>query len=171
MLIMFFSLYLKWLPPTGMVSLRGGLTGLDYIADLLSHLILPTLTLGLRRVALITRLTRASMMDELSKDYILTAKAKGLPENAVVYDHALKNALLPVVTIIGMQLPNLISGSVLVETVFSWPGIGRLTYESLYSRDYPILMGVFIFTSLAVILSNLVTDILCAYLDPRIRYT
>ena len=152
------------------MSVREELTGLALVADTLRHLVLPAMTLTLVQLALTTRLTRASMLETLKEDYILTARAKGLFEREVLYGHALRNAILPVVTITGLNIGYMLAGAVLTETVFSWPGLGRLVYESVLRRDYPMLMGELIFISIAVILANLLTDIVYAYLDPRIQY-
>jgi peptide/nickel transport system permease protein len=145
------------------------LTGLAYYADIAWHLFLPALTLGIHQLALITRLTRASMLEELGQDYVRTARSKGLSENVVLLRHALKNALLPVITLVGMNAGRIIGGAVLTETVFSWPGVGLLTYEAIASRDYPLLMGTFVIISMSVFLGNLIADIVTFYADPRIR--
>ena len=134
------------------------------------HMVLPVLTLTVYYVALISRLTRSSMNDTLHQDYILAARGKGLSERDVVYRHALRNALLPVVTVLGLQFGAMIAGFVVVEVVFAWPGLGRLTYDAILARDYPVVMGLFIILSIAVILANLLTDVLYAFIDPRIRY-
>jgi peptide/nickel transport system permease protein len=170
MMVLLFALQLGWLPVSGMTSLRKNLTGINHVIDVLKHLLLPALALGIHQLALISRLTRSSMLEVLREDYIVTAKAKGLNQRKIIYWHALRNAILPVVTITGMQLGFLLAGAVLTETVFSWPGIGRLMYTSLLSRDYPVLMGIFIVISISVIIANLVTDTIYAYLDPRIQY-
>jgi peptide/nickel transport system permease protein len=170
LLIIIFSIQLRWLPSGGMITLGKPLIGFDYVLDLGKHLILPALALASAWTALIMRMTRASMLEVLGADYIVTARAKGLPENTVIYGHALRNASIPVVTIIGVQIGLIFSGAVLTETVFSWPGIGRLLYDSIAARDYPVLMGIFLFVSLSVIVVNLVTDLIYAYLDPRVRY-
>jgi peptide/nickel transport system permease protein len=169
-LIVLFALTLGWLPASGMVSLRTPPEGLARALDIGAHLLLPALCLSTRYIALNTRITRTSMLEVMHTDYIVTAKAKGLPERAILVRHALRNALLPVVTIVGYNLGFALSGSVLVETVFGWPGLGRLLFESIGSRDYPLLLGIFLFLSVVVVVTNLVTDILYAYLDPRIRY-
>jgi peptide/nickel transport system permease protein len=170
MMVILFALNLGWLPVSGMKTLREDYTGINHIIDVFKHLLLPSLALGIHQLALISRLTRSSMLETLREDYILTAKAKGLSSRKVVYWHALRNAVLPVVTVTGMQLGFLLAGAVLTETVFSWPGIGRLMYTSLLSRDYPVLMGIFIIISISVIIANLFTDLIYAYLDPRIQY-
>jgi peptide/nickel transport system permease protein len=137
--------------------------------DILHHLILPATTLGIIYVAQYSRLSRASMLEVIESDYIRTARAKGLPERKVVYKHALRNAVLPVVTVAGIQLGHILAGAILVETVFTWPGMGRLMFEGILRRDYPLIMGILIFSSVMVIIANLLTDILYGILDPRIR--
>lgn len=170
MLVLLFALTLGWLPATGFRTLREDLTGFAYVVDVLKHLALPALALGVHQLALIARLTRSSMLEVLRQDYILTARSKGLRQRKIIYLHGLRNALLPVVTVTGMQLGFLLAGAVLTETVFAWPGVGRLMYISLLRRDYPVLMGIFVIISASVIITNLLTDIIYVYLDPRIRY-
>jgi len=156
MMQLLFSVYLGWFPSSGMGSWQ--------------HLILPAFTLGLATTALITRITRSSMLDVLGQDYINTARAKGLVERVVVYKHALKNALIPVVTVMGLQFGILLGGAVLTESVFSWPGIGRLLVDSILTRDYPVVQGAVLVLALFFVLINLVVDIIYALLDPRITY-
>lgn len=170
LLILGFGYYLDWLPIQGMVDLRAGYTGFDLVLDVARHMVLPVLTLTLYNLALILRLTRGSMLEVVGQEYVKVARAKGLSENAVMIKHALRNALLPVVTVVGLEFRALIAGAVLTETVFAWPGLGRLTFDAIHARDYPLLMGMFIFISLLVAVGNLVTDLLYALLDPRIRY-
>lgn len=170
LLILGFGYYLDWLPIQGMVNLRAGYTGFDHVLDVAHHMILPVLTLTLYNLALILRLTRGSLLEVVGQEYIKVARSKGLSENTVMTKHALRNALLPVVTVIGLEFRALIAGAVLTETVFAWPGLGRLTFDAINARDYPLLMGMFIFISLLVAIGNLVTDLLYALLDPRIRY-
>lgn len=170
MLILVFAYQLKWFPVQGMVNLRMGYTGFAHVLDVAHHLVLPVTTLTIYNLGLVLRLTRASVIQVLSQDFVKVARAKGLGERLVLFRHALPNALLPVVTVIGVEIPGLIAGAVLAETVFGWPGIGRLTLDAINARDYPLLMGIFIFISLFVILANLVVDLLYALLDPRIRY-
>lgn len=170
LLILGFGYYLDWLPIQGMVDLRAGHTGFDLVLDVARHMILPVLTLTLYNLALILRLTRGSLLEVVGQEYVKVARSKGLSENTVMIKHALRNALLPVVTVIGLEFRALIAGAVLTETVFAWPGLGRLTFDAINARDYPLLMGMFIFISLLVAIGNLVTDLLYALLDPRIRY-
>lgn len=168
-LLIGFSLKFPLFPAQGMQSLRETYTGIAYAADVLHHLVLPAFALGLSYLAINTRFTRASMLEVLSQDYVRTARAKGLSERKVIYKHALRNALLPLVTLTGLNFGFLLAGAVLTETVFAWPGLGRLMYDSIYTRDYPVLMGMFIFISAMVIVVNLITDIFYSVLDPRIR--
>lgn len=170
LLILGFGYYLDWLPIQGMVDLRAGYAGFDLVLDVARHMVLPVLTLTLYNLALILRLTRGSMLEVVGQEYVKVARAKGLSENTVMIKHALRNALLPVVTVVGLEFRALIAGAVLTETVFAWPGLGRLTFDAIHARDYPLLMGMFIFISVLVAVGNLVTDLLYALLDPRIRY-
>jgi ABC-type dipeptide/oligopeptide/nickel transport system permease component len=140
------------------------------LADALRHLILPALALATIPLAVIARMTRASMLEVLSREYIRTAEAKGLSRRAVILRHALRNALLPVLTVIGLQVGRLLAGAILTETIFSWPGIGLWVYESIESRDYAIVQGVSLFIAVIVVGVNLVTDVLYAAVDPRIKY-
>jgi peptide/nickel transport system permease protein len=139
------------------------------VVDVLHHLVLPSLTLGLVYLAQYSRLSRAAMLDVLGSDYIRTARAKGLPERLVLYKHALRNAVLPVVTILGLQFGNVLAGAIVVETVFNWPGLGRLAFESVLRRDYPTILGVLLFSSIVVIVMNQVTDLCYRLIDPRIK--
>lgn len=168
-LIIVFSVMLGLFPTGGMQDVRTKLTGFPYILDVLWHLVLPVITLSVYNLAVIARLTRGNMLKVLREDYITMAKAKGCSESIVIYKHALKNALLPVITWIGLAVGYLLFGAIMTEIVFSWPGLGRLLYSSLFARDYPVLMGLFIILSITVIISNLVTDIIYARIDPRIH--
>jgi ABC-type dipeptide/oligopeptide/nickel transport system permease component len=170
MLVLIFAHHLGIFPSQGMYSLRYDMTPLAAAADVAWHLVLPCITLAVFNLALIARLTRANMLQSLRLEFVMFARSKGISETAVVYRHALRNAVLPVVTIIGLNIKTLITGAVLTETVFAWPGIGRLTYEALTARDYPVLMAMFIFVGILVVVANLLTDLAYAYLDPRIRF-
>jgi peptide/nickel transport system permease protein len=169
MAVLLFSLQLDWLPPFGMITIGANLSGFALVADVIKHLVLPATTLGLFFVAIYARLTRAAMLEVADLDYVRTARAKGLTEAAVVRRHILRNALLPVVSYAGLQAGYLVGGSVLIETVFAWPGIGRLAYEAVVGRDYTVLLGVFIVTSIMVISFNLLTDLIYTLVDPRIE--
>ncbi|MCX8203483.1 MAG: ABC transporter permease [Nitrososphaeria archaeon] len=155
-LILVFAVNLRLLPAAG--------------AERPESVVLPALTLALFSSALIVRMTRSSMIEAMSQDYVRTARSKGLEERTVVYKHALRNALIPVVTVVGLQFGNLLGGAVLTETVFAWPGIGRLLYESLMARDYPVIQGVVLMTATIFIVINIIVDIIYSYIDPRIRY-
>jgi peptide/nickel transport system permease protein len=168
-LVLVFALKLGWFPSQGMQSLSFDQTPWEEAVDILRHLVLPATTLALANVALITRLTRANMLQVLRQEYIIFARSKGLSEFRVLFGYALKNAILPVVTIIGLNVRTLIAGAVLTETVFSWPGLGRMTYDAIYARDYPVLLGMFMLIGIIVVLSNLITDLVYTRLDPRIR--
>jgi peptide/nickel transport system permease protein len=155
LLILLFSLWLGWLPVSG----KSGA----------ASVILPALTLSTGLIAVLSRMVRSSMLDVLHEDYLRTARAKGLPPARVILHHALRNALLPVITLLGLQLGALLAGAVVTETVFSWPGIGLLTIEAIQSRDYPVVQGCVLVISLSYVLVNLVTDLVYAWVDPRIR--
>lgn len=170
LLILLFSTRLGLFPSGGMASAREQLTGAAAVLDVLRHLVLPAFTLGLVNLALYARLTRASMLDVLSQDYVRTARAKGLGDMRMIRRHALRNALLPVVTITGIDLGRMVGGAILTETVFAWPGVGTLTFTALQTRDYPLIVGVFVLVSAAVILASLLVDVTYSFLDPRIRY-
>jgi len=170
-LIFTFVLGLGWFHTSGTQTL-GVIqpTWFHMILDRASYLALPVATLSLSRLAEMTRLTRSSMLDVLKQDYIITARAKGVRELVVIYKHALRNALLPVVTVIGLNIGFLFAGSATVETIFAWPGLGKFMVDNIYKRDYPTIMGSTMLIAMTVIIANLVTDIVYAYLDPRIRY-
>jgi peptide/nickel transport system permease protein len=163
-LIFVFGVTLRWLPISGYVD------PLEEPLDGLRSLTLPAITLGLALAAVITRTLRSSMLEALSEDYIRTARAKGLSDGAVVRRHALKNALIPVVTVIGLQLGTLIGGAVITEYVFALPGVGRLVVDAVFARDYPLVQGVVLLIAVGFILSNLVVDLLYGWIDPRIRH-
>ena len=170
LLIILLALRLDLFPPYGMRGIQAPTEGLGQTLDLFRHLFLPALTLALLNMALIARIARSSMLEALQEDYIITARSKGLSKRRVVIRHALRNALLPVVTVLGLVLGRIMSGSVLVETVFNWPGLGRLMYDSILMRDYPVVLGLFLVISVMVIVANLLTDIAYGLLDPRVRY-
>jgi peptide/nickel transport system permease protein len=166
LLIILFSVQLGWLPSAGRFTI-----GDASIIDRVRHLALPTLVIALYSLAQITFYTRSSMLEVLRADYIRTARTKGLSEHVVMYRHALKNGLIPVVTILGLMLPRLIGGAVITETVFAWPGIGRLAADAAFQRDYPLIMGITMIVSVVVIVSNFLTDFTYSLVDPRIRMT
>jgi peptide/nickel transport system permease protein len=168
LLILLFSVGLGWFPTGGMVDVTRESGGLRHAVDVAHHLVLPSLTLSSVYFAIYTRLVRASMLEVAGMDYVRTAYAKGLKRRKVLVRHILRNALLPIATMIGMQAAALLSGAVLVETVFAWPGLGRLTYDAVFQRDYPLLTGILILTSLVVVTVNTLVDIVYSLLDPRI---
>jgi len=171
MMLLVFSLKLGLFPSQGMRSLRVPTAGFGSVLDLLHHLALPMITLTVFNLAIIARVTRASMVNTLKMEFITYARSKGVREKTIIWVHALRNAILPVVTIIGLNIRFLIAGAVLTETVFAWPGVGRLTYDSIMSRDYPVLMGILMVIGFTVVIGNILTDIAYALLDPRVRYT
>ncbi len=168
-LILLFAVKLGWLPAQGMSSARDEYTGFKALVDLGRHLVLPALVLSVRYLVSYARLTRASMLEVMGSDYIVTARAKGVSSSRVLYVHALRNALLPVITSIGYNAGYILAGSALVETVFGWPGMGRLLYDSLSKRDTPVILGIFLAVAAMAILANLLTDLAYGWLDPRIR--
>ena len=155
MLILVFSVNLQWLPVSGTGTIL--------------HLVLPSIALGLQSAAVFTRMTRSSMLEVLNMDYIRTARAKGLSERVVILKHALKNALIPVITVVGLQIGLLFGGAILTETVFAWPGVGRLMIDSIRAKDTPVVQGGVIFTASIFVFINLLVDILYAYVDPRVK--
>jgi len=169
MLVLVFSVWLGWLPSFGMGTVGADLHGWAAVADVVPYLVLPSLTLGLFYMAVYARLTRASMLEVADQDFVKTARAKGVPEGRIIRRHVLRNALLPVITFAGIQAGQLIGGSILVETVFAWPGIGRLAFEALLARDYQVLLGVFLCTSVLVVVFNLITDLVYLVADPRME--
>jgi peptide/nickel transport system permease protein len=171
LLIKIFGVDLRWLPVAGKVTVGAGYTGFAYFLDVLRHLIMPAMVLGMMNTASLMRYMRSSMVEILSQDYIRTARAKGVSRTAVILKHAMKNALKPVITILTMQIPGLLSGALLTETVFSWPGIGRLNYEAVQNRDYPLIMGIVMMVAVVTLLANLLADILYVAVDPRIQYS
>ena len=154
-LILVFSIEIGWLPVSG----RGGI----------SHLILPAATLGAALAAILTRMVRGSMIEELSSDYVRTARAKGIAETSVLFRHAFPNALIPVITIVGLQFGSLLAGTIVTETIFSWPGIGRLAVQAISARDYPLLQGCILIIAVSYVAVNLLTDLVYAMVDPRVR--
>jgi peptide/nickel transport system permease protein len=176
------SFWLAYLLILGVVKLFGypvlgmrsfvteGFTEPELIMDRLWHLMLPSIILAIQGIAAISRYTRSSMLEVIRQDYVRTAKAKGLPEETVYYKHALRNALLPIITLFGFLIPGLIGGALFMETVFAWPGIGRLAYQAVLARDYPVVMTINTITAILVLIGNFIADILYGIVDPRIRY-
>lgn len=169
LLLIGFSLHIQWFPVAGMrnVTIEGGFW--VHAVDIARHLVLPMITLSSIFIALYSRLARATMMETLGSDYVRTAKAKGLSTRQVVYKHALKNSLSPVITLAGLQFSAVVSGAVLVEAVFSWPGLGTLAFQSIIARDTPTILGILFFSALVVIVGNLLTDAALRLVDPRVR--
>jgi peptide/nickel transport system permease protein len=184
MLMMIFGVFLGWLPIGGRIDLLipfqriTGFMVVDSIItgngaaliSVLRHLLLPAIALGTIPMAIIARTTRSSMLEVLRQDFIRTERAKGLSERKVIYKHAIRNAMVPVVTVIGLNFGLLLSGAILTETVFSWPGVGRLVIDSVYARDYPLVIGCILVFALVFVIVNLITDLLYTYIDPRIHY-
>lgn len=164
-LIYWFALKLQWLPTGGIEPLEGG-----DLTQRVIHMILPVTVLSVAIIGKKVRYVRASMLDVLKQDYLQTARAKGLSGYIVIYRHALRNALIPIITVFGMEVPLLLGGSVIVEQVFQWPGIGQLTIQSVLSRDYPVIMGLNLVAALIVLIVNLFTDLLYRWVDPRVQY-
>lgn len=169
MAIVLFSVKLGWFPSGGNITIGAGLTGWAYLLDVIHHLALPALAMAGFFVAIFARLTRSAMLEVARQDFVRTAQAKGLGPFAITVRHVLRNALIPVTTVAGMYFGTMLGGAVVVEVVFSWPGLGRLALESVMSRDYSVLMGILFLSSLMVIAANVLVDILHAWLDPRIQ--
>lgn len=169
MAIVVFSVWLGWLPSGGFRTIGASLSGLPLVLDVARHMAMPVAALSLFFMATYTRLMRASMLEVLGQDFVTTARAKGMSEHVVVFRHALRNALLPLVTMVGLQMGTLVGGSVLVETVFAWPGLGRLAFEAVFQRDLNVLLGILFVSSLVVLGSNLLVDVLYRIVDPRIE--
>ncbi|RZL95164.1 MAG: ABC transporter permease [Variovorax sp.] len=169
MLIVLFSVTLRWLPTGGMESVGAGLTGWARVTDIAAHAVLPTITLGLFYMAVYTRLVRASVLEVKEMDYVRMARAKGLSPARVTLRHVFRNAMLPMVTMLGVQVGSLLGGAVVVEMVFSWPGLGRLAFDAVLARDLNLLLGIVLASAVLVILINIAVDLLYARLDPRIE--
>jgi len=171
LMLLVFAVGLGWFPIQGMVSLRTTSVGFDRVIDVAHHLALPALTYSVYQLTLIYRLTRVKMRETLSREFVKSARARGLSELRVVFRHAFPNAMLPVVTVMGLHVGHMLAGSVLTETVFAWPGLGRLMYEAIGARDFPLMLGLFTCISVAVIVANVVTDVIYAFIDPRVVYS
>lgn len=170
LLMVLFGVQLGWLPVSGLTSYNFQSLGpLEKVADIAQHLLLPVVVSAFAGIAAFSRYVRSSMLEVIRQDYILTARAKGLPERAVIYRHALRNALLPVITLLGLSIPGLIGGSVIFETIFGIPGMGQLMYSAILSRDYPVVMGTLVITAVLTLLGNLLADLALAWADPRVR--
>ena len=169
MLVLLFSVRLGWLPTSGMETIAAFHTGWERVLDIARHMVMPVTALSLFYMAAFTRLMRASMLEQANMDYVTMARAKGLTERRIVWGHVLRNALLPVVTMGGVQVANMLGGSIIIESVFGWPGMGLLAFEALFARDLNLLLGIFLFAAVLVVAANLVIDILYTFLDPRIE--
>jgi peptide/nickel transport system permease protein len=168
LLVLLFAVWLNWLPSGGMMSARARYTGLDHLLDVAKHLILPSITLMTFELGLVARFTRTAAIDALTRDYILVAYAKGARGARVLWRHAFPNIIVTSITVVGLEFGVLLAGAVVTETIFSWPGLGRLFYDAVFRRDFPLLSGCFIFASAAVIFVNLLTDVLTRVADPRV---
>lgn len=168
-LIKIVAVDLQWLPPGGMISTGSNATGLVYIKDVIRHMTLPVVVMTLLGLGSLTRYFRSNMIDVIRQDYIRTARAKGLTERKVLFTHALRNALLPAITLVGFELPGLFGGSLIIERIFNWPGIGQLYMASFSVRDYPLLMGFTMLIAILTVIGTLLSDILYRFADPRIR--
>lgn len=169
-LIYLVALRLGWLPTSGMSTVGSQYHGWAAAVDVLRHLALPAVTMAAANMALVLRHTRSSLLEVLAQDFIRTARAKGLGGRVVVFRHALRNALIPVVTLLGLSIPNLVGGSFVIETVFAWPGVGQLGFQAIGARDYPVLMALNLLTAVSVLVGNLIADVLYAVVNPQIRY-
>jgi len=169
LMIKWFSIDLKWLPVGGMTTTGSNFTGIKHLLDVGKHMILPATVLTMLSVGSLTRYFRTSMIEVVRQDYVRTARAKGLKERVVIFKHALRNALLPVITLLGLELPGLFAGAIILEKIFAWPGIGRINLDAIGVRDYPLLMGFTMFLAILTIIGNLLADVFYAAADPRIR--
>ncbi len=168
--IKLFSLNYRLFPSSGMISLGSNKAGLVYFWDIAQHMILPGLVLGIGQFIIVTKYTKINMMEIMKKEYMKAARMKGLSRNKVVFRHGLKNIILPIITVLSLQLPIFLSGSLITETIFVWPGIGRLNYEAVINKDYPLIMGILLFTAILILVTNFITDILYVVIDKRIEY-
>lgn len=168
--ILLLALRAGWFPVQGMTDADGSATGAGHLLDVAHHLALPALALASQEIAAVARLSRIGLLDELARDHVRTARAKGVPERAVVVKHALRRAMLPVVTVLGGRVGHLVAGAVVVEVVFGWPGLGRLLVTAMQNRDAPIVLGIFLLVAVTVVIANLLTDLIYAWLDPRVQY-
>lgn len=169
LMIKWFSIDLKWLPVGGMTTTGSHFAGIKHLLDVGKHMILPATVLTMLSVGSLTRYFRTSMIEVVRQDYVRTARAKGLKERVVIFKHALRNALLPVITLLGLELPGLFAGAIILEKIFAWPGIGRINLDAIGVRDYPLLMGFTMFLAILTIIGNLLADVFYAAADPRIR--
>lgn len=169
LLIKVMAVDLKWLPPGGMMTTGSNAVGMEYVKEVIHHMALPVVVMTLLGVGSLTRYFRGNMLDVIRQDYIRTARAKGMKERTVMFRHALRNALLPAITLVGFELPGLFGGSLIIEKIFNWPGIGQLYMQSFSVRDYPLLMGFTMFIAILTVIGTLISDILYRVADPRVR--
>lgn len=170
MIILIFASNLGWFPTSGMENMRAGYEGLQHVGDVAYHLVLPVATLSLVQFPYYFRIARSSVLQVMSEDFITTLRATGMKENRIFNKYVLRNALIPTVTVLGTSLAFLISGSVYIETVFSWPGMGRLLFSSIGKRDYPVLTGIYLIIALTVAIMMILVDVVYSLIDPRIKY-
>jgi peptide/nickel transport system permease protein len=170
LLVQVFAIQLDVLPASGMRNVRESFTGFPAAIDVLQHMILPTITLSLAQIAGWSRYQRSALLEVLGQDFIRTARGKGLTERRVLSVHALRNSLIPMVTLVGISVPTVVTGAFITETIFSWPGIGRMGVDAVTGRDYPVIMAVTLMSALLIIIGNLLADLAYAWVDPRIRY-
>jgi peptide/nickel transport system permease protein len=170
LLIQIFAIQLDIFPGSGMRNMREQYTGWQSTLDVLHHMVLPTIVLALAQIASLSRYQRSAMLDVLGQDYIRTARGKGLPERRVLILHAFRNALIPMITLLGISIPSIVTGAFITETIFSWPGIGRLGVDAVSGRDYPVIMAVTMLSAILILMGSLIADIAYVWADPRIRY-
>ncbi len=170
LIIKIFAINLGWFPISGLSTVGEKLTGFDKFIDVVKHMILPVISMTVLEVASLMRYTRSSMLDVFNQNYIRTARAKGLNEKIIIYKHAFRNALIPIVTLLSMSLGYIVAGTILIETIFVWPGMGTLFYQAIANRDYPLVMGCAMILSSCILLANLISDIVYCIVDPRIRF-
>lgn len=171
LLVKVFAMNLRWFPVSGVSTLGGHLNGVDHIIDVAQHLVLPAITLALGNIAIFSRYLRSSISELINQNFIKALFAKGMKRSGVIYPHLLKNAAKPLITVVGMEIPALLSATLLTEIIFNWPGIGRLSFDAIQSRDFPLLMGIVLFLAVITLAINILADILYALADPRVRLT
>ncbi|WP_431021854.1 ABC transporter permease [Erwinia rhapontici] len=171
LLVKVFAMNLRWFPVSGVSTLGSHLTGFDHIVDVAKHLVLPAVTLALGNIAIFSRYLRSSISELINQNFIKALFARGMRRSGVIYPHLLKNAAKPLITVVGMEIPALLSATLLTEIIFNWPGIGRLSFDAIQSRDFPLLMGIVLFLAVITLAINILADILYALADPRVRLT
>ncbi|MFK8259016.1 ABC transporter permease [Erwinia sp. AnSW2-5] len=171
LLVKVFAMNLRWFPVSGVSTLGSHLTGVDHLVDVAKHLVLPAITLALGNIAIFSRYLRSSISELINQNFIKALFARGMKRSGVIYPHLLKNAAKPLITVVGMEIPALLSATLLTEIIFNWPGIGRLSFDAIQSRDFPLLMGIVLFLAVITLAINILADILYALADPRVRLT